>query len=53
MADSDTMTVDDFSDTCNLTSSDTEKEIKSAVPNGGLIAWFQVLGSFLLFFNGK
>jgi hypothetical protein len=43
------MTVEDFSDSCNLTNPVTEKE--TTIPNGGLLAWLQVLGSFLLFFN--
>jgi len=39
------------SDSSILTDPICEKEIRSVIPNGGLLAWLQVLGSFLLFFN--
>jgi len=51
MADNDNIAVEDFSDSSNLTTPVPEKETKSAIPNGGLLAWLQVLGSFLMFFN--
>lgn len=51
MADNDNMGVEDFSDSSKLTTPVLEKETKTAIPNGGLLAWLQVLGSFLLFFN--
>jgi hypothetical protein len=51
MADNDNMSVEDFSDSCNLTIPTAEKKTNSVIPNGGLLAWLQVLGSFLLFFN--
>lgn len=51
MADTDKMARDDFSESSDLTTPVPEKEIRKAIPNGGLLAWLQVLGSFLLFFN--
>jgi hypothetical protein len=38
MANSDDIAVEDFLDSYNLTDPVTEKEIRSLVPNGGLLA---------------
>jgi hypothetical protein len=51
MADNENMAGDDLSESSDHTTPLPEKEIRSMIPNGGFIAWLQVLGSFLLFFN--
>jgi hypothetical protein len=51
MADNGNMAGDDLSQSSDHTTPLSEKEIRSAIPNGGFIAWLQVLGSFLLFLN--
>jgi hypothetical protein len=51
MSDTENMARDDISKESDLTVPVLEKEIKDVIPNGGTVAWLQVLGSFLLLFN--
>jgi len=45
------MAIEEMTEESDLEIEADEKVVKSKIPNGGLIAWLQVLGSFLLFFN--